>query len=138
LFLKEQHIDILLISETHFTAESYIKIPNYRVYHTNHPDRTAHRGTAILIKQTVDHYQLQNYEENHLQATSIKVRTLPYELTISAVHCPPRYNLKKDHFEQFFSILGQRFLAGGDYNCKNIQWGSRLTTTKGKELGKYI
>jgi exonuclease III len=29
LFLKEQHIDILLFSETHFTAESYIKIVSY-------------------------------------------------------------------------------------------------------------
>jgi exonuclease III len=71
LFLKEQNIDILHISETHVAAESDIKIPNYRVYHTNHPDGTAHGGTAILIKHTVDHYQLQKYEENHLQATSI-------------------------------------------------------------------
>jgi exonuclease III len=37
-FLKEQHIDILLISETLFTAESYFKIPNFRVYSTTHPD----------------------------------------------------------------------------------------------------
>jgi exonuclease III len=59
LFLKEQHIDILLISETHFTAESYFKIPNFRVYSAIHPDGTAHGGTAILIKQTIDHYQLQ-------------------------------------------------------------------------------
>jgi exonuclease III len=72
LFLKEQHIDILLISETHFTAESYIRIPNYRVYNTNHPGGTAHGGTAILIKHITNHYQLQKYEENHLQATFIK------------------------------------------------------------------
>jgi hypothetical protein len=50
LFLKEQHIDIVLNSETHFTAESYIKIPNYRVYHKNRPDGTARGGTTILIK----------------------------------------------------------------------------------------
>jgi exonuclease III len=57
-FLKEQHRDILLISETHFTGESYIRIPNYRVYHTNHPDGTAYGGTAILIKHTIDHYSV--------------------------------------------------------------------------------
>jgi exonuclease III len=90
--LKEQHIDILLISETHFTAESYFKIQNFRVYFTTHPDGTAHGGTAIIIEQTIGHYQLQKYEENHLQATSIKVRTFPYDLTIYAVYCrpPPR------------------------------------------------
>jgi exonuclease III len=108
LFLKEQHIDILLISD------SYIKIPNYRVYHTNHLDGTAHGGTAILIKHTTDRYQLQKYEGNHLQASFIKVRTLPYELTISAVYCPPRHNIRKEQFEHFFCTLGERFLAGGD------------------------
>jgi exonuclease III len=117
LFLKEQHTDILLISETHFTAESYFKIPNFRVYSTTHPDGTAHGGTAIIIKQTIDHYQLQKYD-NHLQATSIKVRTFPYDLTISAVYCPPWHNIKKEHFGHFFSTLGQRFLAGGNYKRK--------------------
>jgi hypothetical protein len=29
-------------------------------------------------------------------------------------------------------------LAGGDYNCKNTLWGSRLKTTKGRELAKVI
>jgi exonuclease III len=118
LFLKEQHIDILLISETHFPAESYFKIPNFRVYSNTHPDGTAHGGTAIIIKQTTDHSELQKYEENHLQATSIKVRTFPYDLTISAVYCPPIHNIKNEHFGQFFSTLGQRFLAGSDYNRK--------------------
>jgi exonuclease III len=88
LFLKEQHIDILPIGETHFTAESYFKIPNFRVYSTTHPYGTAHGGTDIIMKQTIDHYKLQKYEESHLQATSKKVRTFPCDLTISAVYCP--------------------------------------------------
>jgi hypothetical protein len=83
-----EFLRIAFISETHFTAESYFKIPNFRVYSTTHPDGTAHGGTAIIIKQTIDYYELQKYE-NHLQVTSIKVRTFPYDLTISAVYCPP-------------------------------------------------
>jgi exonuclease III len=47
LFLKEQHIDILLISESNYTAESYFKIPNFRTYSTTHPDGIAHGGTVI-------------------------------------------------------------------------------------------
>jgi hypothetical protein len=120
MFLEEQHINILLISETHFTAASYIKIPNYRMYHANHSNTSAHGGAPSLIKKTVDHYQLQKYEEKHLQATFIKFKTLPYELTISAVPCPPRHNIKKGLIEQFFNTLGQKFLAGGDYNSKNV------------------
>jgi hypothetical protein len=89
------------------------------------------------MKHITDHYQLQKFE-NHLQATSIKVRTLPYELTISAVYYPPRHNINKEQFEHFFCTLGQRFLSGGDYNSKNVLWGSRLTTTKGKELASLM
>jgi len=134
LFLQHNIIDILLISVTHFTMKSYFKIPQYNIYYTNHPDRKAHAGTAILIKRIISHYEVPNYDEDSLQATSIRVRTLPYELTVTALYSPPKYNLKKDHYDSFLSTLGPRFMAGGDYNGKHTTWGSRITTIKGKEL----
>ncbi|PNF30555.1 hypothetical protein B7P43_G09939, partial [Cryptotermes secundus] len=82
-----------LISETHFTSRSYFSIPKYKLYHTNHPKDTAHRGMAILIKEKIKHHELPKYEKHHIQATSIKVKTF---------------------------------------------WGSRLITTKGRELHKTI
>ncbi|OAD57925.1 RNA-directed DNA polymerase from mobile element jockey, partial [Eufriesea mexicana] len=45
IFLSTNLIDILLVSETHFTEKTYFKIPQYRLHHTNHPDNTAHAGT---------------------------------------------------------------------------------------------
>ena len=53
LFLIQNLIDIMLISETHFTTKTYFYIPGYKVCHTNHPDGSAHGGTAILAKDTV-------------------------------------------------------------------------------------
>ena len=103
-------------------------MPQYNIYYTNHPDGKAHEGTTILVKQ------LPKYEEDSLQATEIRVRTLPYELTVTAVYSPPKYNLQKDHYHLFFSTLGPRFTAGGDYKSKHTVWGSRTTTTKGREL----
>jgi hypothetical protein len=50
------------------------------------------------------------------------------------VYSPPTYKLKKGHYDLFFSTLGPRFTAGGDYNSKHTAWGSRITTTKGREL----
>jgi hypothetical protein len=58
LFLQQNYIDKLLISETHFTTKNYIRIPRYKVYYSDHPDGTAHGGTAILIKETIEHYEL--------------------------------------------------------------------------------
>jgi exonuclease III len=119
LFLKQNFIDILLISETHFTTKNYFSLPRYKLYYTNHPDVTAHRGTAILKKEMIEHYELLKYEEDSIQATSIKVKGFPYEITITAVCCPPRHNLKKGHFETFFQTLGPKFIAGGDYNSQH-------------------
>jgi exonuclease III len=133
IFLNINAIDILLISETHFTSRSYLNIPKYKLYHTNHLDDKDHGGSAILIKEKIEHYELPKYEKYHIQATFIKAKTLPYAITIKAVYCPPRYNLKKNHCDSFFQTLGTKFIAGGDYNSKHTFWGSRLTTTKGRE-----
>jgi hypothetical protein len=129
---------VLLISETHFTERTYFSIPYYKIYTTNHPDGTAHGGTAILIKHTLKHYEILKYIEDFLQTTSVKVSTLPYELTITAVYCPPKHNIQQHDFQNFFQTLGPKFLAGGDHNSKNTMWGSRLTTTKGRELAKTL
>jgi exonuclease III len=53
LFIKTLDLDILLVSETHFTERSHISIPNYTIYHTAHPDATAHGGTAVIIRQNL-------------------------------------------------------------------------------------
>ena len=38
----------------------------------------------------------------------------------------------------FLEKAGERFILGGDFNAKHVDWGSRLTNTKGKELRKAI
>jgi len=41
----------MLLSETHSTGKTYINIPNYNIFSTNHPDSKAHGGTAVIIKK---------------------------------------------------------------------------------------
>lgn len=43
-------MDNILLSETHFTDESYLRIPIDSTYHTNHPDGAAHGGSAIIVE----------------------------------------------------------------------------------------
>jgi len=83
LFLHQNFIDILLISETHFTT-----IPRDKLYYTNNPNGTAHGDAAILINGTIEHNELLKCEEDSIQATSIKVKGFPCEITITAVCCP--------------------------------------------------
>jgi hypothetical protein len=37
-FISHYDIDVMLISETHFTDKSYLKLCNYTVYHTILPE----------------------------------------------------------------------------------------------------
>jgi hypothetical protein len=53
-------------------------------------------------------------------------------LTISAIYLPSKHKVCK--FEDFFIILGPRFIARGDYNAKHTDWGSRLITPRGREV----
>jgi len=133
-YLRLQNVDAMLISETHFTAKSSIRIPHYSIYDTQHPDGTAHGGTAIIIKSSIKHHLHSHYSRDYLQATSVTIEDWVAPLTLAAVYCPPKHVIKASKFLNFYSTLGPRFLAGGDYNAKHSHWGSRLTTPKGREL----
>lgn len=118
-FIIHNKIDVMLISETHFSDRSYFKIPNFTLYHTNHPGNVAHGGSAILIKNLIAHYELPKYQFNYLQATSIVIEDRTGPLTVSALYSPPRHNVICQDFTDFFNTLGPKFLAGGDCNAKN-------------------
>ena len=137
-FLQIFDIDILLVSETHFTDRSYMKVPNYIIYHTLHPDESAHGGTAILIRQNIKHHIREAYKQQHILATSIALKDDVGDLNIAAVYSPPKHIIKEADYTRFFHTRGHRFIAGGDYNAKNTTWGSRITTTKGTELHKAM
>jgi hypothetical protein len=53
---------------------------------------------------------------------------------VAGLYCPPKHPLNKYEYLEFLGHLGKRFIVGGDFNAKNTYWGSRLTTTKSREL----
>ena len=125
----------MLISETRYTnSRQHLSIPNYKVHLTNHPSGKAHGGTAVIIKSSIKHHELPKHKQDYLQATSIAVESASGALTVSATYCPPKHVITKDQFIAFFSELGPRFIAGGDWNAKNKHWGSRLTLPRGRRL----
>jgi hypothetical protein len=44
----------------------------------------------------------------------------------------------EEYLAAFFQTLGPRFLVEGDFNSKHTLWGSRLVSTRGRELTKII
>jgi hypothetical protein len=73
-----------------------------------------------------------------IQANSVLVEDSVDYLTITAVYLPPKHTVCKTQLEDFYNTFGPRFIAGGDYNAKNTDWGSRLITPRGREVLKTI
>lgn len=134
LLMQTHLLDAVLVSEAHCTVKSNIKIAGCSIYTTNHPDGTGHAGTAVIIRNTVKHHLLPEFKSEYLQATTVAIRDSCGYFNISAVYCPPKYKISEEMFSSYFNTLGNRFISGGDWNSKHISWGSRLTTTRGRQL----
>ena len=81
---------------------------------------------GILVRNRLRPFALNEYSKDYIQATSISVESKNGKITITSVYCSPRFTIAKVKFEQFFSSLGNIFLACGGYNAKQTYWGSRL------------
>ncbi|CAH2093054.1 unnamed protein product [Euphydryas editha] len=123
-----------MISESNVTNKSSINILGYSTYLSPHPDGTAHAGSAIVDRKGLNYNLLAPYDKDYLQAASVMVNTRTGFITLSAVYCPPKHKISEANFTDFFKTLGNRFIAGGDWNAKHIYWGSRLTTSRGRSL----
>lgn len=126
----------MLLAETHLTNKHNFYIRNYKFYETRHPDGKAHGGTGILIKRNIEHYALDAYAKDYLQATGINLNMGWKNLTLAAVYSPGTYKIDEVQWKDFFGKLGERFLAAGDYNAKHELWRSLSYDSRGKTLSK--
>ena len=76
-FMSEENIDVMLVSETHLTDKNFLSIPNYTLYNTNHPAKTAPGGSAIILKNTIAHCN-SNFYKYYIQATSIFIHATKF------------------------------------------------------------
>ena len=138
-FLHNNNIDILLVSETHFTPKSYMKIhESYTIYDTKHPSGKAYEGTAMIIRNDIKHHLHSQVNKEYMQATTVTVETSSNYFQLSAVYVPPRHKITSQMWEEYFQDLGDKYIAAGDYNSKHTLWESRITTPRGRTLQKYI
>lgn len=133
-FLREEKIDVMLISETHFTNLTVFRIYGYQTYSIEHSSNKTRGGTAMIIRNSIQHHSLPSFQQDFLQASLIHIETKNFNLVLAAIYCPPRYTLNHTRVVSFFTQLGNRFIAGGNFNSKHTQWDSRLTTPRARQL----
>jgi hypothetical protein len=101
------------VFETNFKKRNYVKIPTCTTYATNHPDRKAHAGSAVMIRKDITYQELAKYETDHIQIRNTGIEEWDGSLTISVI-------------------------VGGDFNVKHLYWGFHLISPKGQELYQTI
>jgi hypothetical protein len=114
----EQKIDVCLISETHFTQESYLKLRAFEVYHTIHPSNCARGGSAVIVKTEISHHVDIQIEKEEFQVMSVKIKTTSGILTIAAIYSPPRHNLKRGDYLNLLQSFTGKFIIGGDFQLQ--------------------
>ena len=103
-FLYNNNIDILLISETHFTSISYMKIPYYTIYDTKHLSGKAHGGVAVIIRNDIKYHLHSQISQEHVQATTITIQTNSNYFQISAVYAPSRHKMTLKNWNSIFNF----------------------------------
>jgi len=134
--LLEKQIDIALITEIHCKPNTKLFFPGFKIYRTDHSDKTAHAGTAIIISSKIQHQLLQSVQLPTIQSTTIQITLNHVPTKISSVYLPPHPAISSRQLNQFLKSLGQQFLAGGDFNAKHSQWGCISENQRGKMLQK--
>lgn len=133
LFLRENDIGVLLLTETHLATGVTFYIPVYTVFRK---DRIGRRGggVAVCIRSSMPARRVDFVTQ--LEAVSMETEIDGQSVIFLAVYIPPKVLLEKNDLQSLFSH--PRTLVGGDFNCKHPAWGSRSINTNGRMLYKFI
>jgi hypothetical protein len=138
LFLNINRIGTLLVSESHTTEHPFVKVPHYTINYANHPDGTTHAGSAIIIKSTLKHYELEPFITNQIQGTAVRLVALSRPMVIAALYSPPRHSTSAEEYNHFLTQPGTYYLVDGVWKANDTARGSRLTNDKGRKLLQII
>lgn len=136
--LENEEVDVCLLTETHLSANASLKFSNYTAYFTPHPSNSSRGGSAILVKKSIKHYEDDGISSEYFQTTTVTVETFSNPIQLTSLYSPPRSIIKQEAYVELLNNFEHRYIIGGDFNAKHTAWGSRLTTTKGRELHKAV
>lgn len=128
--LADHKIPIALISETFL--QSNITAPGYSIYQTNRANQSRRGGTAILVRDNVQHHQVFIPQLQHAEATAISVVMHNTPVTVIAIYVNQN-KLTKSDIKKLLNI-SNRVIIAGDLNAKHKAWNCHRNTRNGNIL----
>jgi len=138
LSLIENQVDIAMISETHLTNKSTLKMYGYNILRADHPDGTAHGGAALIISNKIAHTPSLPCSSLDMQIidTSLHINSIP--VTIASAYLPPGRKFPDNELLLYLTQINHSFLLGADFNAKHHCWGCSTINTRGRALQNLI
>nr|P21329.1 RecName: Full=RNA-directed DNA polymerase from mobile element jockey; AltName: Full=Reverse transcriptase [Drosophila funebris]AAA28649.1 ORF2; putative [Drosophila funebris] len=138
LFLSVHNIDVMLVTESHMREGQRIFLPGYSTYHVFHPSGNSRGGASVIVRSSISHSPQPPISTNDRQIAYIQLQTAEGPVVLAAVYLPPRERWIRAEFESLFAVLGNKFIAGGDYNAKHAWWGNSRACARGKVLQEVV
>lgn len=137
LLLKENKVDIALLSETWFKPGKYVNFSGFNVLRKDRQDGRG--GVAILIKIGIK-FSVTNYPDM-VNITYVGINIITNDgskLSLISLYKKPQDSVGVGEWNTFFSAIEKPFLIGGDFNAHHITWGCTDNNTAGRCLLEAI
>lgn len=132
LFLENERIDLLLLSETFLKQQHIFNIKNFTVYR-NDRLALAHGGVAIAIRSSIHHKLCCPISTNIIENISVEISINNIQTTITSAYCPRT----SPHFSNdllLLTSLSTNYMIFGDFNAKHTSWNCRSNNVSGNAL----
>ena len=136
-YLRELNFpEIITLNETKLSSGKHIKIDNYECISRKEINRSY--GSMILVRSDIGNIiEIEDVRTRFQEEEIIGAEILncPYApgLKIFTMYNPPNTPPNPRIF-QYLSRLNGKVVFTGDFNCKNLSWGSSHTDQHGEEL----
>jgi len=117
--LKENNVDIALITEARLTSKSKFKIYGYDCLLANHLEDSAHAGAALLISSKIPHspFPLKSNQNMQHAATSLNINSIPTSIISAYFH--PCCQFPAESLALYLQSLNNTYIIGADFNAKH-------------------
>lgn len=131
-FLRQHHVDVLLVSETHLSPARAFTLPGFAISRTDRADRRG-GGVLVAVRRGLPHYFLPSPATTLLELAGVVLVTSTGPLGLLAAYRPPDEPLVAADFAAM-ATFHSPFIAAGDFNAKNSAWGCVAENAAGRAL----
>jgi len=137
LLISEHAPEIICLQETNFNTLNTGTLKNYKKCSFNRTNcLRASGGVTKYIKS--DYPSKPINITTHLEVVAASVKLKDIELNICNIYLPNQHNFNKNDIENILHQISKPFIITGDFNSHSIEWGSKKTDTRGKEIEKIL